>query len=116
VTHRGWVDLGARVRRERVRRHLTQARFAQVIGLRPRTISSIERAEKDSYDPSTVDAIEIAMGWRAGSIDRVVNGQNPIVESVLADPLADRMRELWPALTDEAKAVVVRLVELLARR
>jgi hypothetical protein len=56
------------------------------------------------------------MGWRAGSIDRVVNGQNPIVESVQEDPVAERMRELWPALSDEARAVVLRVVELLARR
>jgi DNA-binding XRE family transcriptional regulator len=95
---------------------MTQARFAEAIGLGPRTISSIERAENDNYDPSTIDAIEIAMGWRAGSIDRVVNGQNPIVESAPKDQLVERMRELWPALTNEATAVVVRLVELLARR
>jgi transcriptional regulator with XRE-family HTH domain len=116
VTHRGWADLGARVRRERVSRHLTQARFAQEIGLRPRTISSIERAEKDNYDPNTVDAIEIAMRWQLGSVNRVVNGQKPIPERGREDPLAERILELWPMLTPDAREAVVRIVELLAER
>jgi transcriptional regulator with XRE-family HTH domain len=116
VTQRGWADLASLVRRERKRRRLTQARFALSIGLKPRTISNIERAAKDNYDPGTKDAIELAMRWQVGSVDRVVNGQPPIPEREAEDALTERMRELWPSLSPDAREAVVRIVELLARR
>jgi transcriptional regulator with XRE-family HTH domain len=112
----GWTDLAALVRRERVSRKMTQARFAEAIGLHPRTISNIESASKDNYGPRTKDAIEIAMRWQLGSVDRVANGQKPIPERGREDPLAERMLELWPMLTPDAREAVVRIVELLAER
>ncbi len=116
MTRQGWTHLGEFVRRERKRRRLTQAQFADAIGLKPRTISNIERASKDNYDPGTKDAIEIAMGWRIGSVDRVVNGQRPITERAPEDALTERMRELWPLLSPDAREAVLRIVELLAGR
>jgi hypothetical protein len=85
----------------------------------PRTISSIERAENEGYDSTIKDAIEIAMRWQVGSVDRVSNEQELIPEPGIepeVEPLMKRIRELWPMLTAEAKAAVVRIVELLARR
>jgi transcriptional regulator with XRE-family HTH domain len=115
VTRQGWTHLGEIIQRERKRRRLTQAQFADAIGLKPRTISNIERAAKESYDPSTIDAIELAMRWQVGSVDRVVNGQSPILEREAEDALTERMRELWPRLSPDAREAVVRIVELLAR-
>jgi transcriptional regulator with XRE-family HTH domain len=115
VTRRGWQRLGAAVRRDRVRRQLTQAQFAEVIGLKPRTISNIERASKDSYDPATIDAVELAMGWQVGSVDRVINGQEPVLVEPGEDASMDRLRELWPMLSEDAKATILRLIEYLVR-
>jgi DNA-binding XRE family transcriptional regulator len=115
VTRQGWTHLADLVRRERNSRRLTQAQFADAIGLQPRTISNIERAAKDHYDPNTKDAIEIAMRWQVGSVDRVVNGQAPIRQREAEDAMAERMRELWPLLSLDAREAVVRIVELLAR-
>ena len=94
MTRQGWTRLGELVRR---------------------TISNIERASKDNYDPSTIDAIEIAMRWQVGSVDRVVNGQGPIPERMIEDELTQRLREAWVELSPDAREAVVRIVELLAR-
>ena len=73
-----WKRLGAVVTAERVRRgHHTLSGFARQSGLSRTTLDSIENARKTGYSPSTLAALEHALGWRVGSVDRVLRGLEP---------------------------------------
>lgn len=109
VASSGWVELGRLVKRERNRRHLDQVTFALEIGLKSRTlISEIERGVRDNYDIETITLIEIALGWRSGSVERVVSGRKPLVE---VDPIMAEFRVYWERLSADRKAALLRFVK-----
>lgn len=63
---------------ERVRRgYHTLAEFARHSGLSRTTLDSIENGRKSGYSPSTLAALEHVLGWRMGSVERVLKGLDP---------------------------------------
>lgn len=103
-----WGRLGERVTAERVRRgHRSLAAFAAASGLSTSTLDSIEHARKTGYDPSTVATLEHALGWRAGSVERVLKGLEPQLDQ---DPDLTAVIEAWPQLSPGSR----RMLRILA--
>lgn len=103
-----WGRLGELVTAERVRRgHRSLAAFAAASGLSSSTLDSIEHARKTSYDPSTLAALEHALGWRMGSVDRVLRGLQPELDD---DPDLTAVIDAWPRLSPGSK----RMLRILA--
>ena len=103
-----WGRLGELVTAERVRRgHRSLAAFAAASGLSSSTLDSIEHARKTSYDPSTLATLEHALGWRTGSVDRVLRGLQPEPDD---DPDLTAVVDAWPRLSPGSK----RMLRILA--
>lgn len=98
-----WTVVGDAVRRSRALRRQTQAEFAREVGLSVRTVGSLEAGEPRQYDETTVSRVESALGWAHGSVDRVINGQPPIVQ---VDPWLARILDAWPRLDDRARQLL----------
>jgi transcriptional regulator with XRE-family HTH domain len=109
----GWGKLGRLVRGERTRLRLTQSEFATEIGISERLLTDIETAARSNYDANTVSLVEHALGWEAGSVERVVTGQQPVMART--DPLLRRVQHCWPHLSGDAQQVIVQLSEILAK-
>lgn len=103
-----WKRLGAVVTAERVRRgHHTLSEFARQSGLSRSTLDSIEWGRKSSYSPTTLAALEHALGWRQGSVERVLGGLDPLPET---DPDLTALIDAWPRLSPGSR----RMLRLLA--
>lgn len=102
-----WERLGALVTAERARQHRTVAGFARAIGLSKATVDNIENHRRTSYDTTTVAAIEHAMGWQPGSVDRVLSGLQPVP---VADADLTAVIDAWPTLSPGAR----RMLRILA--
>lgn len=91
--------------------------LAAAAGLSERAVQHVENAERDSYRPDTLVAIDRALGWALGSSERVLfSGVVPLVlsaepvEGATVDPmLMDTQGEMFEGLTPaeivEARAV-----------
>ena len=104
VAAKGWERLATIVGRERLRLGYRSLRaFAAESGLSPRTLDSIEHHRKTSYDPATLSALESALGWRVGSVERVLKGLDP-------QPIEDKDLEVllaaWPKLPPSARRML----------
>lgn len=98
---------------ERVRRgHHTLSGFARQSGLSRATLDSIENARKDRYSPTTVAALEYALGWQAGSVDRILRGLRPVPDE---DADLTALIDAWPRLSPGARRVL-RLLAVEAAR
>lgn len=73
-----------------------------------RVIAAIENAERDNFSPDTIAAIEAALSWEAGSLDRVRAGLGP---KRYEDPGLTRLRTLWPRLSKDARVMLVDVAE-----
>lgn len=103
-----WKRLGVAVTSERVRRgYHTLAEFARHSGLSRTTLDSLENTRKTSYSPSTLAALEHALGWRSGSVERVLRGLSPLPEE---DPDLRALIDAWPRLSPGSR----RLLRMLA--
>jgi transcriptional regulator with XRE-family HTH domain len=99
-----WERLGEEVTAARIRRgHVTLASFATVSGLSTSTLDSIEHARKTSYGPATLAALEHALGWKTGSVDRVLRGLKPQQES---DPDLVALMDAWPRLSPGSRRML----------
>ncbi len=99
-----WERLGALVTAERVRRgHRSLAAFAAASGLSTSTLDSIEHARKTAYDPSTLAALEHALGWQTGSVVRVVAGLEPLQDE---DPDLTVLLDAWPRLSPGSRRML----------
>ena len=113
MTAAGWERLGRRIRAERGRLGYTVEVFAAETGLSPRTIRAIETGKHTGRPrESTLARIELALGWQAGSAERVVEGGRP---RDVPDPLLARVIAGWPRLSGDDQARIAGLVERLAR-
>ena len=70
---------------------LTQAEVQSAGGPSPATLYLIESGRRGSYRPQVLRRLERALGWRAGSIRRVLAGGRPEPEGEgeTASPVAD---------------------------
>ena len=103
-----WARLGAAVTAERVRRgHHTLSEFARHSGLSRTTLDSIENARKSRYSPSTLATLEYVLGWRQGSVERVLRGLEPLPD---ADPDLTALINAWPRLSAGSR----RMLRMLA--
>lgn len=103
-----WERLGSVVTSERVRRgYRSLASFAAAAGLSTSTLDNIEHGRKTSYDPTTVAALERALGWRSGSVSRVLRGLEPLPDG---DPDLTAILDAWPRLSSGSK----RMLRILA--
>lgn len=109
VTAEGWRRLGDLVRQERLKRQRTQGEFADEIGMSVSQVGNIENAYKQTYDLDTLWLVDIAMGWKIGSAERVSKGLDPEVEP--EPDMPRRLRELWAGLTPEQRQAVIGLME-----
>lgn len=98
---------------ERVRRgHHTLSEFARHSGLSRTTLDSIENARKNGYSPSTLGALEHALGWRMGSVDRVLRGLAP---EPVEDADLTALVDAWPRLSAGSRRILRMLAVEAAR-
>jgi transcriptional regulator with XRE-family HTH domain len=99
-----WLRLGKRVTAERIRRgYRSLAAFAAAAELSTSTVDNIEHGRKSSYDPGTLAVLEQALGWRAGSVERVLRGLEPEYDQ---DPDLTAVIEAWPHLSPGARRMI----------
>lgn len=55
-----------------------QVDLVHVSALGMRTLSSIEAGERTQYNRSTLAALEQALDWQSGSVQRILDGNEPI--------------------------------------
>jgi transcriptional regulator with XRE-family HTH domain len=75
-----WSHLGRLVRERRTELGLTQAEVQTAGGPSPATLYLIEIGRRGSYRPQVLRRLERALGWRAGSVRRVLAGGQPMLE------------------------------------
>jgi len=108
----GWQRVAVRVDSERARRGYSLAAFARATGLGKSTIDHIVHNRKTSYDPSTLAAVERALGWRSGSIDRIKRGLEPQHDG---DPDLQAILDAWPQLSPGSRRMLRMLATEAAR-
>lgn len=76
-----WSHLGRLVRERRTDLGLTQAEIHSAGGPSPATLYLLETGRRGAYRPQVLRRLERALGWRAGSIRRVLAGGQPLLEA-----------------------------------
>ena len=107
VANSGWDRLAEQVTTRRAYLGYSIAQLAAVSGLSTSTVDSLEHARKSSYDPATLAALEQALRWKQGSIERVLKGLDPQPQT---DPDLDAVVAAWPRLSPGAR----RMLRILA--
>lgn len=103
-----WGRLSVAVDEERQRLRLSWARLAKSAGMSARTIYDLRAGERTSYQPETLDRLELALRWEPGSIDRVLSGRSPIRKT---DPDMARIQQAWPDLPPSVRRVLADVAE-----
>lgn len=83
--------------------HRSMAAFAASSGLSRTTVDSIEHGRKTSYDPGTLAALEDALGWQPGSVERVLHGLDPLP---IEDPDLAAVLNAWPRLSAGSRRIL----------
>lgn len=104
--------MGARIVAERSRRWRTRRDFAHATGLSTRVLDDLEAGRRARYQPTTLAAVESALGWAPGSCERIVAGLRPRRET---DPTLVRLLDVWPRLSPDARLVLVLFAEAATR-
>ena len=108
-----WERLGRLVTAGRLRQgHRSLAAFAATTGLSRTTLDSIEHGRKQSYDPATLSTLEGALGWQAGSVERVLSGLEP---QPIEDPDLTAVINAWPRLSAGSRKMLAILATEAAR-
>lgn len=101
----GWARLGQLITAERVRRgHRSLAAFAAASGISKTTLDSLEHARKTNYAPDTIAQLEHALGWQAGSVQRVLAGLEPRPDG---DPTLTALLNAWPRLSPGSRRMLM---------
>lgn len=100
---KGWRQVGLRIDQERARRYRSLAAFARAAGVGKSTVDNLVHARKMSYDMSTLTAVEAALGWQQGSIDRIRRGLEPVPNG---DPDLTAILDAWPKLSPQARTML----------
>jgi transcriptional regulator with XRE-family HTH domain len=93
-----WSHLGRLVRERRVDLGLTQAELHSAGGPSPATLYLLESGRQGSFRPRILRRLERALGWRAGSIRRVLAGGQPMLAD--ADETISPSREERASMPD----------------
>lgn len=91
-------------RRRRLCGYRTQLDFAHVLSVSESTIGNLERGNRSSYSPGFLEAVEEALGWVHGSIERTVQGGRPRQH---VDPYLARIHSMWPQTQEQTKKFLV---------
>jgi hypothetical protein len=73
----GWLFLAKLIKERRLDLGLTQAQVHSAGGPAPATLYLLENGCRTSFSPQILRRLERALGWRAGSIRRVLAGGRP---------------------------------------
>lgn len=107
VAHNRWGNLAEQVTAHRAALGYSIAQLSTVSGLSTSTLDSIEHNRKSSYDPATLSALERALRWRTGSVDRVLRGLTPVP---VEDADLEAVLNAWPRLSAGSR----RMLRILA--
>jgi transcriptional regulator with XRE-family HTH domain len=72
-----WLHLAQLIKERRLELGLTQAQVHSAGGPAPATLYLLENGGRTSFSPQILRRLERALGWRAGSIRRVLAGGQP---------------------------------------
>lgn len=78
--HQDWAHLAKVIKERRLDLGLTQAQVHSAGGPAPATLYLLEHACRTSFRPQILGRLERALGWRAGSIRRVLAGGQPVLD------------------------------------
>lgn len=102
-----WDKLAEHVTAQRAYLGYSIAQLSSLSGLSTSTLDNIEHNRKTSYDPATLSALERALRWSAGSIERILDGLEP---RGIQDPDLDAVIAAWPKLSPGSR----RMLRILA--
>lgn len=108
-----WGRLGKEIRRARRSRGFrTLEDFSTRAGIKPRTLSDLERGARSNFSPETLGAVEDALGWVPGSVQTILTGGQP-------QPAHDEdlvaIINIWPEIDYAGRRAVRTLAEEFAR-
>lgn len=90
---------------------LTQAQVHSAGGPAPATLYLLENGRRTSFSPQVLRRLELALGWRAGSVHRVLAGGPPALSTDEAGRAwAASFRQL-PMPPHEKLKILARLLE-----
>jgi hypothetical protein len=75
-----WLFLAKLIKERRLDLGLTQAQVHSAGGPAPATLYLLENGCRTSFSPQILRRLERALGWRAGSIRRVLAGGRPVLD------------------------------------
>lgn len=95
-----WKRLGEMLTARRIEldpRNQNRRRFADRVRINYRVLFDIEQGKRANYGPNMLAAVERAYGWRAGSIERVLNGGDPQPVTTVGPvtPMVDSSRDVF---------------------
>ncbi|WP_411119027.1 helix-turn-helix domain-containing protein [Streptomyces sp. 058-1L] len=77
-----WARLGQKLKQARLARGLKQSDIANEADVSLASVQSVEAGTvPKSRMPITLGPIAAALGWRAGSVDAVLDGGEPVIDS-----------------------------------
>ena len=91
-----WVRLGKLLIQRRTQldpRYMNRRLFADDRGLDYRLVSDIERARRQNFEESTLAAIEVAYAWSPDSIQRILDGGDPVPLAAGSEPAPAALEE-----------------------
>jgi transcriptional regulator with XRE-family HTH domain len=91
-----WSRLGQLIKERRVDLGLTQAEVSSAGGPSPATLYLLEHGRREFYRPQILRRLERALNWRAGSVNKVLTGDQPKLhhENSIGPPVdEDRMSD-----------------------
>ncbi|WP_157772998.1 helix-turn-helix domain-containing protein [Rhodococcoides fascians] len=109
------VRLGIMVRQRRTELGLTQRQVTARGGPAGPVISNVERAVSSTISASTLDKLDIGLGWAAGSSERALTGEVPLVEDVPVDADRSLVPDGFVAVPATAVASLLSTVHALGR-
>lgn len=103
-----WKRLADAIDTDRKLMRLSWTRLAKSAGMSPRTLFDLRNADRTSYQPETLDRLELALHWEPGSVERVLIGRAPRRKS---DPDMARLQQAWPDLPPSVRRVLADVAE-----
>ena len=92
---------------ERARRYRSRQTFSTACGVGKRTIDKLETGVRIAYTQRTIERVQAGLGWEPGSIEAILEGGHP--RRQMDELLRELVEEIWPQLSTDAQAMLVRL-------